>query len=133
MKVPMRVACALIERDGKLLVAQRPSDKSQPHKWEFPGGKLEAGETGAEALVREIREELGVSIDIGAALPEVTHDYGAFAITLLPFICALQEGEVAPREHVAVRWCRAAEIEQLDLAAADVPVLRLYLEVVTSE
>ncbi len=133
MKLPVRVACALIEREGRLLVAQRPPGKSLALKWEFPGGKLEPGESGADALAREIREELGVSIVIGRALPEVTHDYGSFAITLLPFVCALEAGEIVPREHVAARWCAPAEIARLDLAAADVPVLRLYLEAGSSE
>jgi 8-oxo-dGTP diphosphatase len=128
MKLPVCVACALIERDGRLLVAQRPPGKSLPLKWEFPGGKFEPGESGAEALAREIREELGVSISIARALPEVTHDYGTFAITLSPFVCTLTAGEPIPREHVALHWCTAAEAAGLDLAAADVPVLEQYLD-----
>jgi 8-oxo-dGTP diphosphatase len=121
------VACALIERDGRVLVAQRPPGKAHALKWEFPGGKLEPGEDAAAALAREIREELGVEIEVGEALPASAHDYGAFAIRLIPFRCTLRAGEPHPHEHAAVRWCLPEEIGTLDLAAADVPVLRSYL------
>jgi len=126
MKLPIRVACALIERDGKLLVAQRSPGKDLALKWEFPGGKLEPGESGAEALVREIHEELAIAISVRRALPEVTHDYGRFAVTLVPYVCAMEYGEVVAREHVAVQWCEPPEVEALDLAEADVPVLEAY-------
>jgi 8-oxo-dGTP diphosphatase len=122
------VACALIERDGRVLVAQRPPGKAHALKWEFPGGKLEPGEDAAAALAREIREELGVEIAVGAALPAAVHDYGAFSIRLHPFVCALRAGEPHPHEHAAVRWCLPHEIAALDLAAADRPVLPSYLE-----
>jgi 8-oxo-dGTP diphosphatase len=127
MSAPVRVACALIERDGRVLVARRPPGKALALKWEFPGGKIEARETGAAALRREIREELGVEIETGRALPAITHDYGAFAITLVPFVCRLVAGEPHPHEHVEVRWCAPEEVAALDLAQADRPVLDFYL------
>lgn len=125
---PVEVACGLIERDGRLLVAQRPPGKASGLKWEFPGGKLEPGESGAAALVRELREELGLEVEVGRALAPVTHDYGAFAIALLPFCCRIVAGEPQPHEHVAVRWCAPEEIAALDLTAADVPVLQAWRE-----
>jgi 8-oxo-dGTP diphosphatase len=123
----VRVTCALLERDGRLLVAQRPAHKSLGLKWEFPGGKIESGETGAACLARELREELGVDVDIGRAFPPITHDYGDVLIELHAFICQLRSGEPQPHEHIAVRWCTTDEIAALDLAAADVPVLAEYM------
>ena len=109
-------------------MAQRPPGKAHGRKWEFPGGKLEPGEEPAGALQREIREELGVEIEVGALLPATTHDYGSFAIRLVPFLCRLVPGtgEPHPHEHTAVRWCKPDEIDALDLAAADRPVLQCY-------
>jgi 8-oxo-dGTP diphosphatase len=118
----------LLERDGRLLVAQRPPGKKLALKWEFPGGKVEAGESGAEALKRELREELGIDVEVGQELPSVVHDYGATVIRLHPFRCRLRAGEPHPHEHVAVRWCTVDEIAALDLAAADVPVLALFVQ-----
>jgi len=124
---PLEVACALIERDGRVLVAQRPRDKAHGGKWEFPGGKIERGESAPEALQREIREELGIEIEVGAPLTRVVHDYGTFTIALVPFVCRALAGEPHPHEHEAVLWCRPAEIAALDLADADRPVLAYYL------
>lgn len=126
MKTPIRVACALIERDGRLLLAQRPPGKALALKWEFPGGKIEAGETADEALAREIVEELGISITIRRRLPSVTHDYGSYSVRLIPFACVLEGGEPHPHEHVDVRWCTPDEVDALDLAEADRPVLDHY-------
>jgi 8-oxo-dGTP diphosphatase len=123
-----RVVCALIERDGRVLAAQRPPQKLLPFKWEFPGGKLEAGESPEAALVREIREELHLDIVVGAPLPPSAHDYGTFSITLAPFLATIPAtAEPRPLEHAAVRWCTARELRDLDWAAADVPVLDHYL------
>jgi 8-oxo-dGTP diphosphatase len=124
----MAVTCALLERDGRVLVAQRPAGKNLALKWEFPGGKIEAGESGAAALARELREELGIEVDVGRELARVTHDYGAVVIELRSFICRLRAGEPHPHEHVAVRWCTPGEISALDLADADRPVLAQYVQ-----
>lgn len=123
---PIDVTCGLIERDGRVLVAQRPPGKALAGKWEFPGGKLERGESAAACLVRELREELGIEVEVGAALPPCVHDYGQRAIRLLPFRCTIVAGEVHAHEHTAVRWCTLEEIATLDLAAADLPVLVHY-------
>ncbi|HLP00699.1 MAG TPA: (deoxy)nucleoside triphosphate pyrophosphohydrolase [Opitutaceae bacterium] len=123
------VVCALIERDGRVLVAQRPAGKSQALLWEFPGGKLEAGEAAESALVREIREELCIEIALGEQLRDARHDYGKFAITLTPFLATLRDPGVEPHavEHAEVRWCTSAELIALEWAPADVPIVAEYL------
>jgi 8-oxo-dGTP diphosphatase len=124
------VVCALIERGGLVLAAQRPAGKSQARLWEFPGGKIEPDETPAAALAREIREELQVEITVGARLPDAVYDYGKFAITLVPFRASLRDGvEPHAAEHEALRWCAPEELRALDWAPADVPIVEHYLAV----
>ena len=122
---PLAVVAAVIERDGRVLVAQRPPHKHLALKWEFPGGKVEPGEAPAAALVREIKEELGCDIAVGRALPRSTHAYATMTIELIPFFCRLAPGsaEPHPHEHAAVLWATPAELRALDLAAADWPVV----------
>jgi 8-oxo-dGTP diphosphatase len=123
------VVCAIIEDgSGRVLVAQRPAHKHLGLKWEFPGGKVEPGESPENALVREIKEELGCDIVIVRALSPSTHDYTVVAIEMLPFVCHLAAGSAAlhPHEHVAVRWVEPAELALLDLAPADLPVVANY-------
>ncbi|MFI5336862.1 MAG: (deoxy)nucleoside triphosphate pyrophosphohydrolase [Opitutales bacterium] len=125
---PIPVVCAVIERDGTVLVAQRPAHKHLARQWEFPGGKVEAGEAPAAAIVREIREELGVEFVVGRALPSFTHAY-AEVIEMIPFVGRLGPGSPEPRalEHLAIRWVPPAELTALDLAPADHPVVADYL------
>lgn len=122
---PVPVVCAVIERDGRVLVAQRAPHKLLPLKWEFPGGKVEPGEAPAAAIVREIREELGCGIVVTRELPRFVHDYGTVVIEMIPFVCALEPGtsEPHPHEHVAVAWPTVAGLRDYDLAAADWPVV----------
>ena len=122
------VVCALIERGGLVLAAQRPAGKSQALLWEFPGGKIEPGEAPEAALVREIREELHVEVSVGERLPDSFHDYGKVAITLVPFRARLRDGaEPHAAEHAALRWCRPEDLRALDWAPADVPIVEHYL------
>lgn len=125
---PVPVVCAVIERDGRVLLAQRPPTKLLALKWEFAGGKVEPGEDPAAAIVREIREELGCDIVITRALPRFVHDYGRVVIEMIPFVCALAPGSAAPHphEHVDLAWVRPADFERFDLAAADWPVIAAY-------
>lgn len=127
------VACALIERGGKVLAARRSPAKSQGGKWEFPGGKLHDGESAQEALVREITEELRVEIEVGEPLPVSTHDYGDFAITLHPFRCTLAAGEPDPVEHEEIAWLEPTKLAGIDWAAADVPIVEHYLSILSRE
>ena len=130
MTVPaiVPVVCALIERTGGVLVAQRPAHKHLPLKWEFPGGKVEPGEDPAAAVIREIREELGCDIAITRALPSFLHDYGTVVIEMIPFVCVLAPGsaEPQPHEHVALAWPAPAGLAAYDLAAADRPVVAAW-------
>jgi 8-oxo-dGTP diphosphatase len=120
--------CAVIEREGHVLLAQRPPSKLLPLKWEFAGGKVEPGEDPAAAIVREIREELGCAIRITRALPRFVHDYGRVVIEMIPFVCALEKNTSEPHahEHVALAWVQPADFERYDLAAADWPVIAAY-------
>lgn len=125
-KIPIPVVAAVIEDGrGHVLVAQRPAHKHLALKWEFPGGKIEAGESPEAALAREIREELGIEIENLRALPRFTHDYGEVLIEMFPFRCRLTAASPAPHahEHAALRWVYPTELATLDLAAADLPVV----------
>jgi 8-oxo-dGTP diphosphatase len=121
------VVCSLIEEGGRVLVAQRSVTQSLPLKWEFPGGKIEPGETEAEALVREIREELGIEIEVGKSLRSTTHAYPEFSLTLHPRLCRIASGIPVTHEHTKIEWCGPAELEVLDWASADIPILEEYL------
>ena len=119
------VAAVLTDPAGRVLVAQRPAHKHLALQWEFPGGKIETDEAPAAALARELREELGIEIEVVRALAEFTHDYGSVVIAMMPFVCRLAPGSPAPHahEHVALRWVLPAELATLDLAAADLPIV----------
>jgi 8-oxo-dGTP diphosphatase len=123
----IHVTCAIIERDGLILAAQRSAVMSMPLKWEFPGGKIEPGESAEECLLREIAEELDIRIRIARTLPSHTHHYPAFSITLYPFVCFIEPGEITLHEHAAFVWRQPHELDSLDWAEADVPVVRSYL------
>ncbi len=122
------VVCAVIEKDGCVLLAQRPAGKHLALKWEFAGGKVEPGEDPAAALVREIREELGCDIVVVRALPHFAHRYPEVLIEMFPFVCRLAPGsaEPHPHEHVALAWVALGELLRYDLAAADLPVVAAY-------
>jgi 8-oxo-dGTP diphosphatase len=126
---PIRVVCALIERQGRVLLARRPAHKHLGGKWEFPGGKIEPGETPAAALMRECEEELACTIEVGAELPAVTHAYPDRVIVLLPFVCRLAPGSAEPHaaEHSELAWVEAERMADYDLPAADAPIVAAYL------
>lgn len=94
-----------------------------PLKWEFPGGKIEAGETAEQALHREIAEELDVSIEILSQLQESFYSYPDKEIRLIPFLCRIFKGEICLKEHSAFAWHQATELLKLDLAEADIPIV----------
>ena len=129
MKRHLHVACAIIEQNGTVLAAQRSAAMSLPLKWEFPGGKIESGETAEECLIRELREELGVSVFIGSALTPATHSYPDFTVTLYPYTCRLTGGTVTMYEHHALKWVEPQQMPELDWAAADLPVIREYMNI----
>ena len=122
----LHVACAIIELDGRVLAAQRSAAMTLPLKWEFPGGKIEAGESPEECLIRELMEELGITVLVCAALSPSTHGYPDFTVTLYPFTCRLAGGVVTMHEHHALQWIEPQRMEELDWAAADLPVISAY-------
>lgn len=100
---------------------------SLPLKWEFPGGKIDLGESPEECLKRELLEELGIHVCLEKSLPHSTYHYPNFAITLHPFVCTITSGEIVLHEHTAINWLPPEELHDLDWAEADVPVIELYL------
>lgn len=123
----MLVTCALIEKNGKVLVAQRSATMPLPLKWEFPGGKLEGGESPEACVIREIREELGLEIKPVHRLPDAPWPHYSKPIVLLPFICQCLGGALHLAEHQQVSWVLPEQLSGLDWAAADVPVVETYL------
>lgn len=124
----IEVSCAIIEENGKVLAAQRSNRMRMPLKWEFPGGKIDPGETADTCIIREIKEELGINIHIKAALPPVRHSYPDFRIRLHPFVCELKQGRIELKDHRAARWLDRAELLDLDWADADVAIVKSYLK-----
>lgn len=123
----INVACAIIEQNGKVLATQRSSTMSLPLKWEFPGGKIDPGESTEDCLRRELAEELGIRVCLGRNLPHSTYHYPTFAITLYPFVCSIESGNIVLYEHSAMAWLLPDQLYTLDWAEADLPVIDLYL------
>ncbi|WP_448519068.1 (deoxy)nucleoside triphosphate pyrophosphohydrolase [Rhodoflexus sp.] len=128
MSRTLSVTCAIIVHEGRVLAAQRAVNRSQGGLWEFPGGKMHAGETAEECIRREIAEELGAAVRIIARLPDCVHHYPDKSIRLIPFVCEPEKNaDFQLIEHNKIRWCADEELHLLDWCAADVPVLRQYL------
>jgi 8-oxo-dGTP diphosphatase len=118
------VVCGVIQDDiGRFLACLRPAGKHLGGMWEFPGGKVEAGESPKAALARELREELGIDVRVGAALKPVEWTYDRGQIRLLPFLCRIIRGVPRPLEHEQLRWCPPCDFASLPWAAADLPIL----------
>lgn len=119
------VVCGVIEdAEGRFLACLRPQGKHLGGRWEFPGGKVEPGEAPAAALVRELREELSVEVEIGAALTPVIWTYDERTIRLLPFRCGIIRGDLHATEHEQLLWCSPENFHTLPWADADLPILR---------
>ncbi len=125
MKLLLVVACALIDADNRVLVAQRPEGKSLAGLWEFPGGKLEQGERPEPALIRELAEELGITVkeDCLAPLTFASYAYPDFHLLMPLYICRRWEGTVASREGQALKWVRPAKLRELEMPPADEPLI----------
>ncbi len=125
MKLLIVVACALIDADNRVLVAQRPEGKSMAGLWEFPGGKLEAGERPEPALIRELAEELGITVkeDCLAPLTFASHAYPEFHLLMPLYICRRWEGFVTSREGQALKWVRPGKLRELAMPPADEPLI----------
>jgi 8-oxo-dGTP diphosphatase len=119
-----RVTCAIIVKDGRVLAARRGAGMGRDGLWEFPGGKVREGESDEACLIREIQEELGLTVRPAGRLEENAHDYGdGPAINLVPFVCEVRSGELRPTEHAECRWCGQGELRGLDWCEADVPIV----------
>ncbi|MCA0757058.1 8-oxo-dGTP diphosphatase MutT [Paenibacillus sp. N4] len=122
----IEVAAAIIEDgEGRMLIARRAPGKSQAGMWEFPGGKLEPGESPEACLRRELLEEMGIEIEPYAYFGVNEHDYGAVTIRLLAYRARFVSGEIALTDHDEYRWVSAAELEEYRFAPADVPFLEM--------
>ncbi|MGB0798160.1 MAG: (deoxy)nucleoside triphosphate pyrophosphohydrolase [Planktomarina sp.] len=125
MKTILVSAVALIDPDGRVLLAQRPAGKSMAGLWEFPGGKVEVGETPEAALVRELEEELGINTWASclAPLTFASHTYDDFHLLMPLFACRKWDGIVTGRENQSVKWVRKTELSSYPMPAADVPLI----------
>ncbi|MDI9470733.1 MAG: (deoxy)nucleoside triphosphate pyrophosphohydrolase [Bacillota bacterium] len=117
------VVAALIRRGDRFFVCQRPADKNLPLYWEFPGGKVEPGETRAMALARECREELAIDVEVGELEIEVQHDYPDRSITLSLYHATITAGEPQLLEHIALAWVGIEEMLSLSFCPADIVIL----------
>lgn len=125
MKTVLVSAVALIDPDGRVLLAQRPEGKSMAGLWEFPGGKIEAGETPEVALIRELQEELGIDTweSCLAPLTFASHSYDDFHLLMPLFACRKWEGTPQSRENQALKWVHANQLRDYPMPAADVPLI----------
>jgi 8-oxo-dGTP diphosphatase len=118
-------ACALVDADGRVLLAQRPQGKPMAGLWEFPGGKVESGERPEETLIRELEEELGIVVrePCLAPLTFASHAYPDFHLLMPLYVCRRWEGTVTPREGQALAWVRPNRLRDYEMPPADVPLV----------
>ena len=120
-----RVVAALIMKDGKILVCQRTRHQSMPLKWEFPGGKIEAGEQPRDALRRELEEELGIDARIGEEVARIVHEYKkGSAVELRFYVVHQYKGEIENRIFRDIRWAKRSELPSYDFLEADLELVR---------
>jgi 8-oxo-dGTP diphosphatase len=124
-QVQLVVAVALIDPDGRVLIAERPPGKAMAGLWEFPGGKIEAGETPETALIRELDEELGIQVKAACLAPFTfaSHAYGAFHLLMPLYVCRRWDGTPRALEHAAIKWVRPKDLADYPMPAADLPLI----------
>lgn len=127
MKTILVSAVALIDVDGRILLAQRPEGKSMAGRWEFPGGKVEPGETPEAALIRELDEELGINTwrSCLAPLTFASHGYDDFHLLMPVFACRKWEGTPQPKEGQTLAWARVSELRDYPMPPADIPLIAM--------
>ena len=123
-------ACALVDADGRVLIAQRPEGKQLAGLWEFPGGKVEPGETPAEAVVRELAEELGVTTQIAwlAPLTFASHSYETFHLLMPLFVCRRFTGTARGLEGQSIKWVRPKDMRSYPMPPADEPLIPFLID-----
>lgn len=119
-----QVVAALIWQDNKFMICQRPENKARGLLWEFVGGKVEAGETKEDALVRECREELGVIVAVGDVFMQLVHEYPDLTIELTLFNCVIKQGSPEKLEHNDIQWISPGQIDSFDFCPADEEILK---------
>ena len=122
------VVAALIWNNNKFLICQRPAHKARALLWEFVGGKVEPGETKERALVRECREELAITLDIGDVFMDVTHEYPDITVHLTLFNATISEGEPQKLEHNDIQWITPSEVQNYEFCPADVAILKRLID-----
>ncbi len=118
-------AAALVDADNRVLIAQRPPNKSMGGLWEFPGGKVDPGETPEAALIRELREELGIEVCETCIAPFnfASHTYESFHLLMPLYLCRNWDGEITPREGQKIAWVRAMRLGDYEMPPADLPLI----------
>ncbi|MCG2429506.1 (deoxy)nucleoside triphosphate pyrophosphohydrolase [Aequorivita xiaoshiensis] len=119
----IEVVCAIILKDDKILITQRSEKMKLPLKWEFPGGKINKGESEEEAIIREIKEELSIKIIPLKKISYNIHDYGSFKIRLTAYLCDYIAGEIELLEHKDFRLVAFEDLNEYDIADADIPFI----------
>jgi 8-oxo-dGTP diphosphatase len=125
VRLVLVVACALVDPDGRVLIAQRPADKGMGGLWEFPGGKIESGERPEDCLIRELKEELGITVKEACLAPFTfaSHGYTDFHLLMPLYLCRRWEGIAVALEHSAIKWVRPRDLSQYPMPAADIPLI----------
>ena len=125
LPIVLVAAVALVDRDGRVLIARRPEGKAMAGLWEFPGGKVDPGETPEAALIRELQEELGIDTweSCLAPLTFASHAYESFHLLMPLFVCRKWQGTPQSREGQALKWVRAADLRDYPMPPADIPLI----------
>ena len=123
-------ACALVDADGRVLLAQRPEGKQLAGLWEFPGGKVEPGETPEQCLIRELQEEIGIETDIPclAPLTFASHSYDDFHLLMPLFVCRRFRGIAQPKEGQVLKWVRPKQMRDYPMPPADAPLIQFLID-----
>ncbi|NRG17178.1 (deoxy)nucleoside triphosphate pyrophosphohydrolase [Rhizobiales bacterium] len=131
MKLVLVSACALLDADNRILIAQRPEGKAMAGLWEFPGGKVEPGERPEDSLIRELYEELGIIVknECLAPLTFASHAYEDFHLLMPLFVCRRWSGTVTGREGQAIKWVKAVRLRDYPMPAADKPLIPHLIDI----
>jgi len=132
VKIVLVVACALVDADRRVLIAQRPEGKALAGLWEFPGGKIEPGERPEQSLIRELREELGIDVreECLAPLTFASHGYEGFHLMMPLYVCRRWEGIAVPREGQVLKWVRPNQLRDYPMPPADEPLIPFLIDMV---
>ena len=124
----LEVTAAIIRQNGKVLICQRPANKNCGLLWEFPGGKIEAGETGEECIVRECKEELGVTLCVEREFTDITYEYLDRTVHLHFYLCEIVSGKLENKEHNALAWVAPEDVAKYEFCPADKKMIMLSIK-----